>query len=283
VRLFFTEARRFSARRAVQWLTVLALAAIALAMLIVAVNSKMTTEAHRAVSCSQAANPAAENCVIVDQGTSVRDDRFNFETDVGDGISGTGVALLLLGLLLGTTFIGGDYAGGALPGQLTFEPRRTRVYLVKAAVVAIAAAVVTVFLLLVVVGGLVLVAQTRGVFGHLDGDWYVRRAADIGRVAAACGAAAVIGFAVTTIARRSVVAVVGFLALGFIVEPALTHALDLFDGRTPLIALIATAINDFQDAPEGVTSLAKAAIVATAWTLGAFVAGGVVFARREVR
>jgi hypothetical protein len=278
-----TETRRFAARRTVRWLIVLALAVIALVMVIVAVNSKVATTTHKAVACSEAPNANGENCVVIDQGTSTRDDRLDLESDLGDAIGGTGVTLLLLGLLFGTTFIGADYAGGALPGQLTFEPRRTYLYLVKALVVAISTAVIAVFLLLVVSGALALVANARGFVGHLDGDWYVRRLADIGRVAAAGAAAAVIGFAVTTMARRSVVAVVGFLALAFILEPALTAALDLFDGKTPLYALIGTAMNDFADAPEGVTSLGKAVAVSAVWTAAVLLVGGIVFARREVR
>jgi ABC-2 type transport system permease protein len=266
-----------------RWLLVLAVVVIGIAMVIVSVNSKVRTTHEKAVRCEQATNANAETCVVVDVGTRTQDNRFDLETDLGDGIGGTGVTLMLLGLLFGTTFIGADYAGGALAGQLTFEPRRTYLYVVKALVVAIASAVITVFLLLVVTGGLVVVANTRGFVGHLDGEWYVRRAADVGRVAAASAAAAAIGFAVTTIARRSVVAVVGFLALAFILEPALTNALDLFDGKTPLFALIFTAINDFSDAPEGTTSLTKAAVVAALWTAAALAAGGVGVARREVR
>jgi hypothetical protein len=283
VRLFVTEARRFAARRAVRSLVLFALAVIALAMVIVAVNSKVKVEHHKAVSCSAATNATGEDCVVVDQGSSVRDDRLDLETDLGDAIGGTGVTLLLLGLLFGTTFIGGDYAGGALPGQLTFEPRRTYLFLVKALVVAIATAVITVFLLVVTSGALAGVAHWRGIVGHLDSDWYVHRLADAGRVAAVCSAAAMIGFGVTTVARRSVVAVVAFLALAFILEPALTAALDLFDGKTPMYALIATAINNFEDAPEGVTSLGKAATVSAIWTAGVLLLGGFVFARREVR
>ncbi len=283
MRLFTTELRRFAARRAVRWLIVLAVLVIALALVIVAVNSKVKTTTQRSVSCSQAANGTGDECSILDQGVETSDDRLDLEADLGDAISGAGVALLLFGLLFGTTYIGGDYAGGALPGQLAYEPRRTYMYAVKTITVAIATAVITVVLLLLVSGGLAAVAHWRGVVGHLDGAWYVHRLADVGRVAAFCAGAAAIGFGVTTVARRSVVAVVGFLALAFILEPALNNALDLFDGKTPFLALIMATVNDFENPPDGITTLAKAVVVSAVWIVGVVVFGAVVFARREVR
>ncbi|MDQ1521422.1 MAG: hypothetical protein QOI55_2495 [Actinomycetota bacterium] len=283
MRLFFTELRRFSARRAVRWLVVVALLVIALGTLIAAINSKEKTVQHFVTVCPGVGPQQTTPLECTAPGTFVQDNRFHLHDQLGDAIGGTGVAMLLLGVLFGTTFIGADYAGGALPGQLTFEPRRTYMYATKAVVVAVATAVLTIFLLLVLSAALAGVAQWRGVVGHLDASWYVHRLADIGRVAAVCGGTAAIGFAVTTLARRSVAAVVGFLALGFIVEPALTAALNLFDGKTPMFNLVAVAINDFRDAPEGITSLAKSTAVAGIWTAGLLLLGGTVFARREVR
>jgi hypothetical protein len=289
MRLLATELRRFAARRAVRWLIVLALAVIALGTIIGAVNSKVKTTAVGITSCSTIApSPnsgndfGAQECVQ-GQSTGQVDNRFNLRNDLRDVIAGSGVALLLLSILLGTTFIGADYTGGALPGQLTFEPRRTYLYAMKAIAVTIATIVIAIFLLLVLCAALVGVAQWRGVFGDPDGSWLVRRLVDVLRVSAVCGLAAAIGYAITTVARRSVAAVVGFLAFAFIVEPALTNALDLFDGKTPVIALVATALNDFSDAPEGVTSLGGSVAVAAIWAAALILLGGVVFARREVR
>jgi hypothetical protein len=283
-----TELRRFAARRAVRWLIVVSILVIALGTLIAAVNSKEKTVQHFAQTCDtsglQQTPPSFEDCNTAPvKQPFVQDDRFHLRDHLGDAIGGTGVAMLLFGVLLGTTFIGADYAGGALPGQLTFEPRRTYMYATKALVVAIATAVISIFLLLLLSAALAGVAQWRGVVGDPDGSWFVHRLADIGRVAGVCGLTAAIGFAVTTVARRSVAAVVGFLALGFIVEPALTAALNLFDGKTPMFNLVAIAINDFQGAPEGITGLAKSTVVAGLWASALLLVGGGVFARREVR
>jgi hypothetical protein len=290
VKLLATELRRFTARRAVRWLVVLALAVIALGTTIAAVHSKVKTERSIVTSCGVPTGvqgtsnvpPPLSDCKQSVAPRSV-DHRFNLRDGLKDAIGGTGVALLLLGVLLGTTFIGADYAGGALPGQLTYEPRRTRVYGTKAVAVGVSVAIITTFLLLVLTGALAAVAHWRGVVGHLDGSWYVDRLGDVGRVAGVCALAAAIGYAVTAVARRSVVSVVAFLGLGFIVEPALTASLDVFDGRTPMFNLIAVAINDFKGAPEGITSLGKSAVVACIWGAALLLFGGVVFARREVR
>jgi hypothetical protein len=293
MRLLLTELRRFWARRAVRWLIALALGIIALAMVITAVNSKVKNNGSFVTTCTTLATPTAPGatpappdfsgpgCVTTASGTV--DNRFDLEHDLRDAIAGTGVAFLLLAILFGTTFIGADYAGGSLPGQLTFEPRRTFMYLTKAVAVTIATVLITIFLLLVVCGALAGVAQARGIVGDTGGTWLWHRFADIARVAAVCGVAGAIGFAITTVARRSVVAVVAFLAFAFILEPALTHAIGFFQGKTPVIALIATTLDDFTDAPEGVTTLAGSVLVGGLWAAALLLIGGMVFARREVR
>ena len=148
MRLLLTELRRFWARRAVRWLIVLALAVIALAMVIAAVNSKEKTSGFVTSCTSVSGTPGPGDCVTSPSGTV--DNRFDLEHDLRDAIAGSGTALLLLGLLFGTTFIGGDYVGGSLPGQLTFEPRRTFMYVNKAIAVTIATVLITILLMLVV-------------------------------------------------------------------------------------------------------------------------------------
>jgi hypothetical protein len=291
VRVLATELRRFATRRAIRWLIVLALAVIALGIAIGAANSKIDTTSNAVTVCraptSAGGAPdtgfnSVEECTTQPANSQV-DNRFNLNDDLRDALAGTGVAMLLFGVLFGTTFIGADYIGGALPGQLTFEPRRVYLYVLKAIAVAIGTFVVSVFLLLVLTAALVGLAQWRGVVGDPDGDWFVHRLVDIMRVTGVCALAAVIGYAITTVARRSVVAVVGFLGFAFIVEPALTNAIDAFDGKTPVFALIATALNDFTDAPEGVTTLGGSVLVATIWGAALLFVGGVIFARREIR
>lgn len=291
MRLFGAELHRFRARRVVLWLFVLALAVVVIAMTITAVHSKVHPVSSPSLECKVLPAPTdangnpgqpVERCTPFG-GPLTRDDRVHYDTDLGDAIGGSGVALLLFAVLLGATFIGADYGANALAGQLTFEPRRVRVYVTKALAVFFAVGLVVLVLLLVICGALAGVTAARGVFGTLDGSWWLHRAGDAGRVALTAGVAAALAFAVTSVARRTVAAVVGFLAFAFIVEPALTASLDLFDGRTPVIALVSCALNDFKGAPEGVTSLGASALVAGVWTAVLLVAGGMIFSRREMR
>ena len=59
---------------------------------------------------------------------------------------GTGVAATLIGLvmILGATFAGADWASGSMSNQLLFDPRRIRIWLAKAAAVALGSAAIAV-------------------------------------------------------------------------------------------------------------------------------------------
>ncbi|MCU1427978.1 MAG: hypothetical protein JWL83_1978 [Actinomycetia bacterium] len=296
MRLLRTELSRFWARRATRWMFVLALAVIALGIGIAAVHSKVRTGHQVQFTCSTVVgqtttpdNPlGGGNCIPTTSETGRIDQRYKLETELGKTISGSGIALLLLSVLLGATFIGGDYVGGALGGQLTFEPRRVYLYAIKALAVAIASAIVTAFLLVVLSLAAAVLAETRGVVGHLDASWYLHRAGDIARVSAACALIAALAFAVTVVARRTVAAVVAFLAFAFIVEPALTSAFHRLEGTTPVYGFIATVLNEVahqggDSGLPGFHSLGHAALVAGAWATAFLVIGGVTFARREIR
>jgi hypothetical protein len=283
VNLLATELRRFAARRAMRWLVVFALAVIALAMVILAANIDDPANTGQ-TRCPVTVTDSNGNVTIIEGECPQQEaDPFVLHDELSDIIGGTGIALLLLSILLGTTFIGAEYIGNSLGGQLAFEPRRTYVYAIKALAVAIWTALITAFLLVVVCAAIFAVAQWRAEVGDLDGEWFTQRLGDIARVSLVAGAAGILGYAVTTIARRSVVAVVAFLALLFIVEPALTSALDLFDGRTPVFPLIMASANDFTGDNLGIDSLAEAVAVAGTWITAIVLLGGFVFARREIR
>ncbi len=293
MRLFGVETRRFWLRRAVRWLVLFGIAVIALVMVITAVHSKVHTGSRNIAICNGPTAstgtlnaPPPNDCVISTR-TGPIDDRYNLHQSLADSIRGSGVAFMLLSVVFGSTFIGADFVSGSLGGQLTFEPRRVRVFAAKAAALAVSAALVTLFLLTVVVLSLALVASTRGVVGHLDSTWYTRRAADVGRVVATCAAISTFAFGITTIARRTVAGVITFLALGFIVEPALSGAVHFLQGKTPIHAYIATTINLFggqgDSGPPGFHSLGPSALVAAAWTVAVLVVAAVTFARREIR
>lgn len=276
MRLFGTELRRFFARRATRWMFLTAIVVIAVGLAITANHSKFREQS------------VGQSCATVNGVTRCRtdvvraDNRIVLRQNLRDAIGGTGVAMLLLSVLLGATFVGADYVGGSLAGQLLFEPRRTQVFVAKAASVAIACALLVTVLLVLVSVGVYGVAEWRGVVSNLDSTWLTRRAADVGRVTAACAVLAAVAFCITTLARRTVAAVVGFLASLAVVEPALS-ALKIFKGRTPIHAFVMTTINDFSNPVPGFTSLTRSVVVAAIWSAAILVFGAVAFARREIR
>lgn len=85
-------------------------------------------------------------------------------TDAQDG-PGLGVVVLLaaLAVIVGTTYAGADWATGSMSNQLLFEPRRRRVWLAKAAAVALGCAVVAAVLLAAFWAALLLAAEARDI------------------------------------------------------------------------------------------------------------------------
>ncbi len=132
-------------------------------------------------------------------------------------VSGAGIAVAtvvaLLMLIMGTTFVGHDWASGSVSNQLLFEPRRLRVWTAKAVVVgvvsaALALVVMTAFWL--VLGAVV---RSRDDVGLAEGE--LLDCLQMGwRSAAVAAAAGVAGFALTMFFRSTVAALGVLLALG---------------------------------------------------------------------
>ena len=118
--------------------------------------------------------------------------------------AGTAVVVILAGLLVvaGTTFAGADWASGSVSNQLLFEPRRSRVWLAKAAAVLLAGVAVSV----VVVGAfwlvLAVVAQVRGIVTSPETWSAIRGDAVRGVALAALGGLG--AYALTMLVRHTV-------------------------------------------------------------------------------
>jgi hypothetical protein len=86
---------------------------------------------------------------------------------VGERTGGTGIAvaliLAMLFVLVGTTFVGHDWNTGSMSNQLLFEPRRGRIWLVKAVVLAVTALVVSLVVLTAYWTGLWAVSSYRDI------------------------------------------------------------------------------------------------------------------------
>jgi len=104
--------------------------------------------------------------------------------DLDTILQGTATFVILLAVLLGASLGGADWTSNTMQTLLTWEPRRVRVFLVRALVIGVCVFVITVFLQLVFAAVTALVASTRGSAGFLPSDFWRSVALTIGRVSA---------------------------------------------------------------------------------------------------
>ena len=118
--------------------------------------------------------------------------------------SGVGVITVLMGLLMlaGTTFAGADWNSGSISNQLLFEPRRTRVWLAKAAAVLSMALVASAVLLGAFWGAMSLLAASRDISTRPEVSDLITGSSL--RAVLLIGAAAVGAYAVTMLFRSTV-------------------------------------------------------------------------------
>jgi ABC-2 type transport system permease protein len=160
IRLFRSELLRATSRRLLRFLLIAALAGTAVAMVIATVNSRQPTaeDAQRAERMYQR---ELQRCLDGDYGippgqledmgypdleafcddnvrpeffTSVQGLRLSGLSEV---LQGTAPILVMLAIVLGASLVGADWSAGSMATLLTWEPRRVRVFLVRALVVSI--------------------------------------------------------------------------------------------------------------------------------------------------
>ena len=129
------------------------------------------------------------------------------QREAGTGLA-VGTVLAVLMLLVGTTFAGHDWASGSMSNQLLFEPRRTRVYLAKAAAVLVVGGLVSLAVLVAYWTGLVVAAEMRDLALPDQAVGAAYKQAVLG--AALAGVAGVGGYALTML-LRSTAATLGVL------------------------------------------------------------------------
>ena len=310
MRLVATELRRFARRRAVRWLVGLGLLVALVVNVIQLVRSE---EATRYVENFLPAVPeecrtgARDGAPVIDgaclergffaytpaEGRPVRvlvatssDRRVRVGRTFEDTVAGMGIALGLLGVLLGSTFLAAEFGASGFGTQLLFEPRRWLLYGAKVAAVAIACAMVAVLLVAWTGLGQYVASALRGSTDGVDGGWLVDRAGNTLRAASACALAGVCALAVGALARRTVVAVVIFfglvIATGFLINTSWGRPL----GRnSPMNGIFAVGNGDFSntDTWAGLASLGGALLVAGAWAGGLSLLAGWWLSRTEIR
>jgi ABC-2 type transport system permease protein len=312
VRLLATELRRFSCRRAVRWLVGLGLLVALVINVVQLVRSEETVTYRRQEVPSVPATCRAgerEGLPVIDQDCLNREggfftyvpnqdaptpvlfaDRRDRQVRIGrtfvDTIAGMGVALSLLGVLLGSTFLAAEFGASGFGTQLLFEPRRWLLYAAKVAAVAVGCALVAVLLIAWTGLGQYVASALRGSTDGVDGAWLVDRAGNTARAAAACALGGVCALAVGAVARRTVVAVGVFfglvIATGFLINTSWGRPL----GRnSPMNGIFAVGSGDFSNADNwaGLASLGGALLVAGAWALGLSVLAAWWLSRSEIR
>jgi ABC-2 type transport system permease protein len=311
VRLVGTELRRFSRRRAMRWLVGLGLL---LALVINGIQLARSSEGTRYSEafltqvpdeCRQGERDGApvvdpacldREGLFLDAPPGTRPERVFFaepadhRVRIGrtfeDTIAGTGVALGLLGVLIGATFLAAEFGAAGFGTQLLFEPRRWVLYASKVAAVAVGCAVIAVLLVAWTGLGQYVASALRGSTAGIDGGWLVDRAGNTVRVAGACALAAVCALAVGALARRTVVAVGIFfgvvIATGFLINTSWGRPIAKV---SPMNGIFAVASGDFSnpDTWGGLTSLGGAVLVALAWAVGLSLLAAWWLSRSEIR
>jgi ABC-2 type transport system permease protein len=253
MRLLGAEARRLAARRMFRYLLLVGLAVLILLGVLQAVHSSRDIPAAQARARREAAAEVARFQTSVPPGVVARckgslppdappdacavhaptaeeiyqgiyqDPRYSFAQHAPNVVVGLVVAVSLLGFVIGTSFIGAEWASGTMASLLTWEPRRIRVLLAKLAapiVVLIAVGAVAIGLGL---AGSWLIAATRGTTAattsHAVNVMIARGARGLLLVGLLTGA----GAAIAGFTRHTVAALVATVAYLIIVENILRH------------------------------------------------------------
>ncbi len=194
---------------------------------------------------------------------------------------GTSVPLLLLAWVLAASFIGAEWHAGTVATQLTWEPRRMRVFVAKAVVSIALAAVLTVVLQAVLGAALVPAAAFRGSTEGLDEAWLREGLGVLMRGAAISAIAAALGYSIASVARNTAAS----MGLGFgyliIFEQLIAG---LRPGWQPWLLVPNIAVFLSGDSNLGFIdrSVGEAGLLLCAYAAGAMVIAAGLFVRRDV-
>jgi len=130
---------------------------------------------------------------------------------------GTAFPLVVIGWLLGASFIGAEWHAGTVTTLLTWEPRRVRVVLAKAIVGIVAVFALTLALQVVLTAFLALAASLNGSTTGAEG-WLTETGAVAVRVSLLAALAGAIGFAFAAVGRNTAAALGAGFAYVVVVE-----------------------------------------------------------------
>ena len=204
-------------------------------------------------------------------------------SELPDILRGTAFVAILIGLVIGASAVGASWQTGTMTTILTWEPRRTRVALVRAAVVAVGTVALVAALLGVFLALFWIAASLRGLTTTPDG-WASETAGVVGRISALAGTASIIGGAIAMVGRNTTAALGGVFVYLTVLEGIL-RGLRPALGRFLLGDNIATlVIGDSIATGDGtMITPSRAAVVVAVYALGLLAVGTASFRVRDVQ
>jgi hypothetical protein len=226
--LLAVELRRFLARRLMRVIALIAVAGILVAATVVffksskergPANVRVIVHGDGTVDClsesfgfggAKPEGQTAEEFCRSQLPALGPDKRFHL-TSMREAWLGLGAQLMIVAWLLGASFAGAEWHAGSMTTLLTWEPRRTRVFVAKLmsclALVYIGAVVLEALL-----GAALLPAAIfRGTTVGADAAWAGESAGLVGRVALACSAGGALGYGLAMLGRNTAAS----LGIGF--------------------------------------------------------------------
>jgi ABC-2 type transport system permease protein len=131
-------------------------------------------------------------------------------SDVEDVTTNTAALMILLGFIVGASFIGADWQAGVIPTTLSWESRRTHVYFAKLAAVVVSVFAVALLWHALFDGALTGLSALEGTVGQADSQWLATVTGLALRVSAVSAGAALFGYAAGHLGRSTA----GALGLG---------------------------------------------------------------------
>jgi ABC-2 type transport system permease protein len=216
-------------------------------------------------------------------------------SDAVDVIQHSGTFTVLLGVVLGASLMGADWSAGTMTTLLTWEPRRIRVFLTRALVVAIVVTVVTVVLQALLLGAFSLAVAFRGTTVGSPPGLLNDVVQSVVRVSAVAVAFGLVAMAVATVGRSTVAAVgvlFGYLVLfegviaGFrpsIQDRLLVRAAGVVISQQPIFDQSESFNSSLSNQlPRVLLGLAEAWVVVAAYVVVLMVLALLVFRSRDV-
>ena len=198
-------------------------------------------------------------------------------------VRGVAFIAILIGLVIGASAVGASWQRGTMTTILTWEPRRVRVALVRASVVAVVTIALVAALLGVFVALFWLATSVRGLTSTPAG-WGSELAGVVARVSLLAGAASIIGGAIAMLGRHTAAALGAVFVYLTVVEgivrglrPALSRLM-LGDN------IAAVVIGDGVRIGDGTSiTLLHAAVTVAVYTFGLLAVATVSFRIRDVQ